>query len=350
MRILLVSVKTTESKGGIAAWTEHYVKACENSGAEVQLVNTVTVGNRLKNASAKRSFIDEWKRTARIMKDLKVRLNANSFDVAHLNTSIGVFGIIRDYFVAKKISKKRIPIFLHFHCDIPFWTTNSLIKHFLHKIIKISTTSLVLCENSKRYLYDEFTAESEKVPNFVDELLIVDNKKVNDVIKEIFFVGRISKLKGAEEIFELAKRFPNITFELAGEICDDIDKWTKPANINFLGMLSHDEVLSHLDSSDVFLFPTYTEGFSMALAESMARGVPVITTDVGANLDMIEDSGGVVVKIGDVEAMENAIHAIENPETRAKMSKWNIQKVKSEYTSQVVLSKLLEIYGEAGKC
>ena len=214
MRILLVSVKTTELKGGIAAWTEHYLKECAINGSKVHLVNTVLTGNRLKNVSAKRSLIDEFKRTVRIMKDLKTELKTSSFDVVHLNTSIGVFGIIRDYYIAKKIAKKQVPIFLHFHCDIPFWTTRSLVKHFLRKILKISTANFVLCENSEMYLYNEYTANSIKVPNFVDASLIVENKKINDEINKIFFVGRVSKLKGAQEIFELAKRFPNITFQL----------------------------------------------------------------------------------------------------------------------------------------
>ncbi len=350
MKILLISVKTTESKGGIAVWTENYLSGFEGKDAIVHIVNTVTTGERLKNASAKRSLSDEWQRTSRIMKDLKAELKENSFDVAHLNTSIGVFGIIRDYMVARKIAEKKIPIVLHFHCDIPFWVKNSVIKYFLKKILKLSSVNLVLCESSKKYLMANYGAESIKVPNFVDSSLLVEKKEIHEVLKKAFFVGRVSFLKGAKEIFELAKKFHEIEFELAGEVCDGIENWEKPDNISLIGMIPHDEVIRHLDNSDIFIFPTYTEGFSVALAESMARGIPAVTTDVGANLDMIENKGGAVVQVGNTKAMEKAINNLRDKETRSKMSEWNIQKVKNEYTAAAIINKFSEIYGEAEKC
>lgn len=44
----------------------------------------------------------------------------------------------------------------------------------------------------------------------------------------------------------------------------------------------------------------------------MARGLPVITTDVGANKDMIEDNGGVIVPINDPNAIDVAIERLSD--------------------------------------
>ena len=89
-------------------------------------------------------------------------------------------------------------------------------------------------------------------------------------------------------------------------------------NVKLLGAIEQKDVQGLLDSADVFLFPTRSEGFSMALTEAMARGIPIITTRVGANLEMIEEYGGVGVSVGDVTGIVQAIEKLKNVETRTK--------------------------------
>lgn len=342
MDVLLISVQTTDAKGGIAVWTEHYLNSAAAHDIRCDLVNTATVGKRAHNLTAKRSIKDEWIRTRRIMKYLTQVLKSKSYDVAHLNSSIGVFGIIRDYFIAKKIAKKKIPLCVHFHCDVPFWVTNGVVKWYLKRLLKLSEHVFVLCENSRKYLQDTFDVNARKVPNFTDEDLVVAQKTISDRIQRVFFVGRVSCLKGAKEIYELSKRFPNIDFCLAGEVAEDVAIWEREENLHLLGALPHEEVLAQLDQADVFLFPSYTEGFSIALAESMARGVPSIATDVGANADMLEKFGGVIVPVGDVDAMQRAFEELAAADIREQMSNWCLEKVRTQY----VTSKVMELFCE----
>ena len=110
------------------------------------------------------------------------------------------------------------------------------------------------------------------------------------------------------------------------------------------GNLDAGAVREQLDMADVFLFPSYTEGFSNSLAEAMARGLPVITTKVGANVDMLENQGGVYVPVGNAEAIVEAINYLETPKIRREMSKWNIEKVKSSYCIESVMQRLVELY------
>lgn len=46
MRVLLVSVKSTQTHGGIAVWTEHYLNGCKSYGLESELVNIEMIGAR----------------------------------------------------------------------------------------------------------------------------------------------------------------------------------------------------------------------------------------------------------------------------------------------------------------
>jgi len=113
----------------------------------------------------------------------------------------------------------------------------------------------------------------------------------------------------------------------------------KPPNIVLLGEKNKLEVKKELSEADIFMFVSYFsgEGFSNALAEAMASGLPCIVTDWAANKDMIEDFGGIVVPIKDTNAMVDAINKLEqNKQLRQKQSKWNIDKVISSYIDDIV--------------
>lgn len=346
MRLLLISVKSEKSRGGIAVWTHRYMSRCDAHDIACTLVNTEAVGKRAEQGAAKRSISDEFVRTLRIFKDLNKCLKEN-FDAAHLNTSCGNFGLFRDYLIARRIARKGIPLVTHYHCDIPYWIHNPISHKVLGKLARLSNKNLVLCENSRRYLEEQFGVESTKIPNFIEEDLVRDTPKtINQKLERVFFVGRVSEAKGAKEMYELARRFPEITFELVGDASATVAAWGKPDNVLLPGGRPHAEVIARIDKADLFLFPSHSEGFSVALVEAMARGIPAIATDVGANADMLADGCGIVVKKGDVDAMEKALLEMQEPEKRKAMSLACMEKVRSSYSTGAVLTQLKRIYQE----
>ena len=150
--------------------------------------------------------------------------------------------------------------------------------------------------------------------------------------------------KGAREIYDLAETFPEITFELIGEVRSDVKEWPKPSNVVLAGRKNRPEIMETLDTADIFVFPSHSEGFSIALLESKARGLPCVATAVGANLDMLENCGGVIVPVGDVPAMIAAIHQLQEPQVRQMASDWNVKKVREKYTTNAVLASLAAMY------
>ena len=346
MKVLLVSPKMENPNGGIAIWTDTYLNSCNGAGIDCELLNVAPMGKRAENGNAKRNFFVEIKRSIRIFRNLYKILRKTKYDVAHVNTSCGTFGVIRDYMIVKKIKKHdpSVKILTHFHCDIPIQITNSISKRYLGKLLSLSDENLVLCENSRNYLKTEFDVDGKKIPNFIDESVLSERKSISSVINKALFVGRVSEAKGAFEIFEIAKSFPEISFEFAGAYSEEIGKMVFPSNVCLLGPISHDDIISKLDKTDLFLFPSHSEGFSIALMEAMARGVPTIATDVGANLDMLENHGGMIVPMDDVEAIKKAIEAMSDQRVRLEMSEWNINKVKSFYVTEQVMSRLCCYY------
>lgn len=81
------------------------------------------------------------------------------------------------------------------------------------------------------------------------------------------------------------------------------------------------DVTSMLSACDVMVLASSTEGMSNAILEGMACGLPVITTSVGGNPDLVEDGvGGTLVPPCAVEVLAEAMSSLaESPQTRERM-------------------------------
>ena len=64
------------------------------------------------------------------------------------------------------------------------------------------------------------------------------------------------------------------------------------------------------DGADVFVLATLQETYSMAVAEALARGLPVVGTATGAIPDLVGDEAGLVVPPGDAEALAGALTCV----------------------------------------
>lgn len=97
--------------------------------------------------------------------------------------------------------------------------------------------------------------------------------------------------------------------------------------IAWVGDLAPTELAIEYDRADLFVLATLYEGYGMAVAEALARGLPVIGTATGAIPDLLEASGegasaaGIVVAPGDVDGLRDALDAtIGDADLRARLA------------------------------
>ena len=333
MKLLLISVKSASPNGGIAVWTNHFLAHCEKKGIDCHLVNTEIIGKR--NLTGKRRIWDELTRTIRIVRGLKRQLKCHHFDAVYLNTSCGNFGLFRDAWLGYLVCKKGIPLITHYHCEIPYWVKRNASIYVLGKLVGMSRHNLVLCQNSQSFLQKHYGVSANKVPNFVDSRLVLTAPKpIAGPVTNVLFVGNVTEHKGAAELYEIARRLPKIHFTLIGKANESVTAWPRPNNLALIGHLSQEKVIQQLDQADVFLFPSHTEGCSMALMEAMARGLPAIATDTGANAEMLADGCGFVVPLHDVDAMVKALAQLNDPTVRQTTSMKASNRIKQKYTNK----------------
>jgi glycosyltransferase involved in cell wall biosynthesis len=101
-----------------------------------------------------------------------------------------------------------------------------------------------------------------------------------------------------------------------------------------------------LSAADVFTLPSKREGFSRSLLEAMGMGLPVIATNIPAIAEAVEDqSGGILVDDGDVDAMAAAILKLcQEPDLRERMGRRNRERVMKHFTMDIHRKEIENVY------
>lgn len=341
MRIALLSPLPPPS-GGMARWTELYLSECKKHGLTVSVINTNISEKRANQKDRSFGVFDELLRSKRIISKLQSKIKQENIDMIHICSPCSRFGLFRDW-VCVLISK-RIPIIFHCHCNIEDQAKTRVSRFILGKVVKRSKKVIVLNEASKKMIEMIASNKAVLIPNFIEDNKVKATHSISPHVKHVVYVGHVKIKKGITEIFGVARQVPQIQFDIIGPVQELPENEGKPDNINLVGEVPHDQVSAYLEQADVFLFPSYTEGFANVMLEAMAEGLPIIASDVGANKDMIENRGGIIVPVKDVEAIYNALRAIDDPCLRRQMSSWNISKVRSQYTLGSVVPVIKACY------
>ena len=114
----------------------------------------------------------------------------------------------------------------------------------------------------------------------------------------------------------------------------------------FTGM--REDVPEILAAASVSVLPSYSEGVSNTLLESMAAGVPVVATRVGGTPEVIEDQQhGLLAPPGDAQAIADSICAVlRNPFLAARLGSQGQERVTREFSFDVVVRRTQDMYFE----
>jgi glycosyltransferase involved in cell wall biosynthesis len=130
-------------------------------------------------------------------------------------------------------------------------------------------------------------------------------------------LASISELSWALTIAGDRTRDPDCAAQLDAAIADH----RLGDRVALLGAVPDERLAELYDSADVFVLPSRFEGYGMAFAEALARGLPVIGTTAGAIPDTVPQGAGLLVSPDDAKALAFALkRLIDNPVERKEMA------------------------------
>ena len=170
-------------------------------------------------------------------------------------------------------------------------------------------------------------------------------------------IGNIRHVKGHDVLVEAAAQVltqrPDVAFTIAGDILEQdyyerlksrVEALGIADRFHFLGRIS--DLTAHLAGASVFVLPSRSEGFSNALIEAMAGGLPAVATDVGGNAEAIEhDVSGLLIPPDDAAALARAILELLGNTTKAGLLSEKAKlAVASRFSADAMLGKVAEAY------
>lgn len=172
------------------------------------------------------------------------------------------------------------------------------------------------------------------------------------------FVGRIVGDKGINELVEsfveIIKEFPACRLLLVGDFEEKLDPVMpvvrqiifENEQIVFAGW--QDDIRPYLAASDVFVFPSYREGFPNVVLQAGAMGLPCIVTDINGSNEIIHDQvNGLIIPPHDKDALWKAMKIMVTDETiRREMGDRARNIIINRYDRHLIWDEIQRVYAE----
>jgi glycosyltransferase involved in cell wall biosynthesis len=172
----------------------------------------------------------------------------------------------------------------------------------------------------------------------------------------LLFLSRIDRKKGLDLLLaafaHVREKHAEATLVVAGDgdpafiatLKRQSQRLGLDASILWAGFLQGPDKLAALADADIFVLPSYSENFGVAVVESMAAGLPVIVSDqVGIHREIATAEAGLVVPCS-AEALALALETmIADPSLRAAMGA-KAMELSRKFSTEIIARQLSEIY------
>lgn len=355
IRLLLVA-PVPPPYGGIGNWVL-LMKKYLTGKKEVELVDIINIAPKQRGLDGRTLYdrvIRQGVETLRLRRKMKKVIWEKRPTVVHITTS-GQLAIIRDIVFLRFLKKERIHTVYHIRFGrIPeIVRKNTLEWKLLKKALKLASKTIAIDSETKKVLEEEIG--SGQVSIVANPFVTKDTEKYVNVkpSKTVMFLGWCVKTKGIEELLSawinIQQQYPDWILKIVGpydsSYKEALEQKYVSKNIVFLGEKEHEDALDILSKSEVFILPSYTEGFPNAVLEAMALGKPIIATEVGAIAEMLSDKSGIVIQPQDTKAVEEALRKVlDDGELRKELGTNAYHRIRKQYDIDVIYNKYLSVW------
>ena len=197
------------------------------------------------------------------------------------------------------------------------------------------------------------------IPNGVDvpedRLPKIETESMTGRPRTALFLGRIYPIKGLPMLVEAWAKVRPVGWRLRIAGPDEaghqkqVEKAIADARLNdvisFLGPVDPERKSALLWDADLFVLPTYSENFGMAIAEALAHGLPVLTT-TGAPWPMLQEAGCGWWVEPSVDCLAEGLRAATNsePEMLQQMGEKGCSLVSKQFSWNRIASLMCSTY------
>ena len=237
----------------------------------------------------------------------------------------------------------RITTFVHYFGNwfLDIFTNLNIAVSFAVKDFLVDSNISHLGKIKVIYNGIEPTSEEAKVLNNKDEILLMT-------------VATLNYQKGIQYLLralpKIIKEFPAVKLEIIGDgsyrsHLEDLTKKLKlQKNVKFIGFVS--DVEKHLAKADLYVQPSISESFGLAIIQAMGVGLPIVATYAGGIPEVVTDGkSGFLVEPAKPEALEAAIlDVLRNPAKAKEMGVMAKKEAKLKFNIKDMMRELETTY------
>lgn len=284
-------------------------------------------------------------------------INEKSIDIVHLHMSErGSYFRKALLLEICKFYKKKVIIHHHGAEFYSFYNNrNKIIKKMIRATLRKADLNIVL---SKRLINDMKGVEGDiKITYLYNAVNVEENNPYNNNGKQAMFLGRLGKRKGTYDLIDAIKlidtRLPaDIRFNLCGDgEVDSVKQLVKEKSIshriNHIGWVDKELKETLLKETIINVLPSYNEGLPMTILETMAHGIPNLSTSIASIPEVIHHENGSLIEPGDVESLgDELVRLCSDDSLRESMSNESHKIIFNDFSLFKHIKELEEIYAK----
>ena len=205
-----------------------------------------------------------------------------------------------------------------------------LLFHNWAQILRKLSGVVCVSENNRQLLLDtgfmDGTMKSEVFPNAVDgtKFRMMDRRTCRKELGfpgdafVVAYTGTFSSNKGIDRLSEALKSCEDVYAIFMGQGAVEPDC----ENILFKGRVPNDQVAKYLNAADIFVLPTRGEGCCNAIVEALSCGLPVISSNLPFNDDILNEGNSIRIDVENVNQLRESILKLHHdPLLRSELAK-----------------------------
>lgn len=348
MKVLMVGVDKSTG-GGMWTVAQNYLNDKNFCGiTELKYIPTSITGGIAER------LVFTFKAYVRIF----MQLITGKYDIVHIHMS-EKGSVFRKSIVAAMARFFHCRVILHLHgAEFEQWYGKSpaKVQAYVRGVFRKADRIIILGEYWKKFI-SSLTEGHTAIDVVYNAVKVPETIHYNPDAKALLFLGAAIERKGINDLLKAIEKIdgkmdPEICLWICGpdphgNIREKICALKLEKRVQYKGYLTEEKKPEVFANTMINVLPSKNEGLPMTILETMAEGIPSITTNIAAIPEAVNSANGDLLTPGDIDELAEAIYKItQDREMRKRKSQMAYKTVKEKFSLQRHFEKILMIYKE----